>query len=133
MVGKSGNCHYDKTKIGKKGNMGNTIIIRRKGVTEIVPRDTIGRTVTVEYRKPYDSAQPVQREGDVSFGFGEGFLNEARKHKTCIRIKLSDGKEFLGIISAFDNDSIYFLLGPDHTEAVLLYKHVIAVLEAVAA
>lgn len=110
--------------------MGNTIIIRRKGVTEVVPRDTIGRAVTVEYRKPYESAKPAQRNDDANFGFGEGFLNEARKNRTVIRIKLADGKEFSGVISAFDNDAIYFLLSPDHTEAVLLYKHAIAVLEA---
>jgi RNA chaperone Hfq len=115
-----------------KGAMSNTIIIRRKGVTEIVPRESIGRAVTAEYRKPYETARPVQREDDVSFGFGEGFLNEARKNKTGIRIKLADGKVLTGIISAFDNDSIYFLLAPDHTEALLLYKHAIAVLEAVA-
>ncbi|NVN98310.1 MAG: RNA chaperone Hfq [Geobacteraceae bacterium] len=114
--------------------MSNPIIIRRKGVTEIVPRDSIGRTVTVAYRKPYEkpyeSAKPAQSE--VSFGFGEGFLNEARKNRTGIRIKLADGKELSGLISAYDNETIYFLLSPDHMEAMLLYKHAIAALETVA-
>ncbi|MCL2760939.1 MAG: RNA chaperone Hfq [Desulfuromonadales bacterium] len=59
----------------------------------------------------------------TTFNIQDQFLNQARKEKVKLTVKLMSGEKFEGLIKSFDNFSI---LLEEVTGDILIYKHSMA-------
>lgn len=110
--------------------MSNTpLIIRRKGVTEVVQRETLGQCVTAGYGKPYEHRTSYQKKEVPSFSINDRILNECRKNQLTLNVKLHGGEYYSGTVNSFDKDTLYIQALPEN-KAVLLYRQAIVNMEA---
>lgn len=61
----------------------------------------------------------------TSLNIQDSFLNQARRDRTSVKIRVMDGSEFEGKITAFDNFTVIITGDDSQQQQHLIYKHAI--------